>query len=140
MVNLTIEQLGLSATEVKKLLDEPVKKFLKEETIIALYTRAYNIVGHQIIIDITNQIMVIDCIYAITAWHSFGSYGQSISNHLQLQDIEAYEANLRHYKEIAINSAAYIGVKLELNYEDTKPPLSDPLPIIQYGGSMLDVE
>jgi len=34
MVNLTIEQLELKASEVKKLLDQPAQKFLKTDTLI----------------------------------------------------------------------------------------------------------
>lgn len=140
MPNLTIEQLDLKASDIKQLLDEPVQKYLKTETIIALYTRAYNTIGYQITIDAANQTVVKDAIYAISAWHAFGSYGNSISSALKLQDVEAYEANLRHYKEIAMAAAALIGVDLLKEGNKSDPPLSDSLPIIATGASMLDVE
>ena len=140
MVNLTIEQLELKASEVKKLLDQPAQKFLKTETIIALYTRAYNSVTYQITIDSNNKDIVKDAIHAITAWQAFGAYGNSISQSLQLQDIEAYEANLRHYKEVAVSACALIGIDLLKSGTNQDSPLSDSFAFVSSGGSMLDVE
>ena len=138
MVNLTIEQLELKASEVKKLLDQPAQKFLKTDTLIALYTRAYNSISYQIVIDTDNQTVVTDAIHAITAWQAFGAYGNSISQTLQLQDIQAYEANLRHYKDVASTAAALIGIDLLKLGDNAIPPLSDPVPFISSGGSFLD--
>lgn len=140
MSGLTLTQLELKEEDVKALLDEPAQKFLKAKTIQVLYTRAYNTVFAQIDINADNQTQVKDCIYAITAWHAFGTYGNSISMTLQLQDIEAYKANLDYYREIAISCAALIGVVILLKQDEAKPPLSDPIPILKYGGSLIDVD
>ena len=145
MSGLTFDQLELKEEDVKNLLDEPAQKFLKNVTIQALLKRNYNTVFSQI--DITanppatgNQLLVKDCINAVTAWHAFGTYGNSISQTLQLQDIEAYKANLEHYREIALSCSAAIGVRILFEEEDAKPPLSDPVPFVKYGGSLIDVD
>ena len=140
MVNLTLIQLDPQVSEVKKLLDEPAQKFLKTDTIVALYTRAYNVFNHKITIDADNQIVVLDAIYAVTAWHAFGAYGNSIRRYLELRDIGPYEINLEHYKEIAVSAAALVGVDITLDGATDSVPLSDALPYINSGRSMLDVD
>jgi len=140
MVNLTLIQLDPQVSEVKKLLDEPAQKFLKTDTIIALYTRAYNVFNHKITIDVDNQVVVLDAIYAVTAWHAFGAYGNSIRRYLELRDIGPYEINLEHYKEIAVSAAALVGVDITLDGATDSVPLSDALPYINSGRSMLDVD
>jgi len=140
MVNLTLIQLDPQVSEVKKLLDEPAQKFLKTDTIVALYTRAYNVFNHKITIDVDNQVVVLDAIYAVTAWHAFGAYGNSIRRYLELRDIGPYEINLEHYKEIAVSAAALVGVDITLDGATDSVPLSDALPYINSGRSMLDVD
>ena len=140
MVNLTLLQLDPQVSEVKKLLDEPAQKFLKTDTIVALYTRAYNVFNHKITIDVDNQVVVLDAIYAVTAWHAFGAYGNSIRRYLELRDIGPYEINLEHYKEIAVSAAALVGVDITLDGSTDSAPLSDALPYINSGRSMLDVD
>lgn len=140
MVNLTLLQLDPQVSEVKKLLDEPAQKFLKTDTIVALYTRAYNVFNHKITIDVDNQVVVLDAIYAVTAWHAFGAYGNSIRRYLELRDIGPYEINLEHYKEIAVSAAALVGVDITLDGATDSVPLSDALPYINSGRSMLDVD
>ena len=137
MAEIRLDEFTLLTNDVKKLLDEPVQKYLIDTTIAAMQKRAYNIVSSQIIITSENTDIVIDCINAIAAWHSFGSYGQSISNVLQLQDLDAYRANLEHYKEIAIGCANLIGIDLEAK---AKPVGSDTIPILKVGRSELDVD
>ena len=140
MVNLTLLELDPQVSEVKKLLDEPAQKFLKTDTIVALYTRAYNVFNHKITIDVDNQVVVLDAIYAVTAWHAFGAYGNSIRRYLELRDIGPYEINLEHYKEIAVSAAALVGVDITLDGATDSVPLSDALPYINSGRSMLDVD
>ena len=140
MAGLSFTDLELKEEGVKLLLDQPAQKFLKTDTIQALLKRNYNTVFSQITIDSDNQDLVVDCIYAVSAWHAFGAYGNSISQTLQLQDIEAYKVNLDHYKEVAISCAALIGVVVLMTGDDAKPPLSDQIPFVKYGGSMIDVE
>lgn len=137
MVDLTFEDLGLQESQVKDLLDEPAKKYLKTATIQALQNKAYNFVAYQIDIVAGIQLQVKDAINSLAAWWAFGIYGQSISNSLQLQDIGAYRANLDYYKEIAKLSAAIIGVDIE---RSSKPVLDDALPVIGSGRSMIDVD
>lgn len=137
MAGLTLTQMALKESEVEKLLDEPAKKFLKTPTITAMITRAYNLIFNQITIDTVNQAIVTDAIYAIAAWHSFGTYGNSISAALSLQDIGAYRANLEHYKEVAMLFTSQINVDLS---RDVAQTLSDELPIIKYGGSLIDID
>ena len=140
MSGLTLLELDLTEAEVKKLLDQPAQKFLKTETIVSLNKRAFNIIDYQIDINEENRKIVVDCIYAITAWQAFGAYGNSISQTLQLQDIEAYKTNLDHYRDIAYNYAALIGIDLNRKKQDAKAPLSDSIPLVLYGGSLIDVD
>ena len=128
---------GVKESEVKKLLDQPAQKFLKIETITAVIRRAYNMIFYQINIDTVNQTVVVDAIHAIAAWHCFGAYGNSISQALQLQDIGAFRANLEHYKELAQSAAALINVSIMTEAEQT---LNDPLPILETGGSFIDID
>lgn len=137
MSGLALDALDVKEADVKKLLDQPAQKFLKPETIIAVILRAYNMIFYQIDIDTTNKIVVEDAIRAIAAWHCFGAYGNSISSSLQLQDIGAFRANLEHYKELAQSSAALINVDIMTKAEQT---LSDGLPIIKTGGSLIDID
>lgn len=135
MSGLTFDQLKLKEAKVKELLDEPAVKFLKDTTVLALLSRSYDIAFFQIDITVTNQIMVTNAIYAIAAWHGFGTYGQSISTTLQLQDIGAYKANLAHYKEIAQQLAILVGIDLA---KDITPVDDDPIAVMGVGGSLLD--
>ena len=137
MSGLTLTQMQLKESEVKKLLDQPAQKFLKIETITAVIVRAYNMIFYQIDITTTNQAIVTDAIYAIASWHCFGAYGNSISSSLQLQDIGAFRANLEHYKEVAQSAAALINVDI---MEKAKQTLSDSLPTIETGGSFIDID
>ena len=136
MSGLTLLQMDLKEADVKVLLDEPAQKFLKTDTVKAHSTRAYNMIFYQIDINVANQIVVKDAIYAISAWHCFGAYGNSISQTLQLQDVDAYRANLEHYKELATSAAALINVDI---MEEAEQTLSDALPILKSGGSMIDI-
>ena len=144
MAGLTFDQLALKIEGVKDLLDQPARKFLKSDTITTVLNRSYNLVNFQITITANppttgNQIMVVDAVYAISAWMCFGIFGQSISNTLQLQDISAYEANLQHYKDMAIMAAGFIGVSIDTSSETgSTPPLDDPLPVFTSGGSLID--
>lgn len=135
MSGLTYVQLDPKLSVVENILDEPAKKFLKNDTIVEMMKRSYNLIFDQIDINANNQVIVLDAIYAISAWMCFGTFGQSISNQLQLQDIGAFRENLRHYKEVALQYAARIGVNLEAELQQ---PLSDSLPYINTGGSLLD--
>lgn len=136
MADLTFDDLELKEEQVKLLLDEPAQKFLKSQTIQALQRRAYNLVAFQIEIVSGNQVNVIDAINAIAACWSFGAYGNSISNSLQMQDIDAYRANLEHYCDTSKMLAAQVGVNLDPEVTAT---MSDPIPYINTGRSDLDV-
>ena len=59
---------------------------------------------------------------AIAAWQAFGTYAASISETIQLQDIGAYRANLEHYKEIAMQYTALLGIDI-FTFE-ISPPVS----------------
>jgi len=136
MSGLTFGDLALSEDRVKELLDDPAVKFLKLTTITAMMKRSYNLINFQIDINVGNQDLVKDAIYAMSAWYSFGAYGQSISSALQLQDIGAFRANLEHYKEVAEQFAGLIGVDLN---KETEPVYDDPIPIIDSGNSFIDM-
>ena len=148
MAGLTFAQLDVKIDGVKDNLDEPVKKFLKSDTITQMLNRAYNLINYQITItanppETGNQILVVDAIYAIASWMCFGIYGQSVSSTLQLQDISAYEVNLKHYKDMALMAAGFIGVSIEINDDGgsgTDVPLSDGIPVWTSSGSLLDQE
>ena len=135
MSGLTQSQLDLKEDVVKNLLDEPVQKYLKTATINEMMTRSYNLIFHQIDINAGNQIAVKDAIYAISAWYCFGTYGQSVSNSLQLQDVGAFRANLMHYKEVAQQFASLIGINLD---KSNIPPVDDPIAVIDTGRSLLN--
>jgi len=137
MSGLSLSQLSLKESEVKKLLDQPAQKFLKVETITSLIVRAYNMIFYQIDINTDNQTVVVDAIYAIAAWHCFGAFGGSISQSLQLQDIGAFRVNLEHYKELAQSAAALINVDIMEKAEQT---LSDSIPVLETGGSFIDID
>lgn len=142
MSGLTFEALALVESEVKTLLDEPARKFLQDATVLAILKRVYNLVFDQIDITVNppatgNQIIVKDAIYAISAWESFGVYGQSISTNIQLQDISAYRANLDHLEGIAKRYAVRIGINLN---PDEATPMDDPIPVIKTGGSFIDID
>ena len=137
MSGLSLNDLELKENEVKKLLDEPAERYLKADTIVAMTTRAYDLIFYQIDINAANKTIVIDTIYAISAWWSFGAYGQSISGTLQLQDIGAFRANLEHYKVVAQQFASLIGIDLSM---ESNPTVDDPIPIIETGGSLLNEE
>ena len=137
MSGLTLAQLELKESKVKELLDQPAQKFLKIETITAVITRAYNMIFHQIDITSDNKTVVVDAIYAIAAWHCFGAFGGSISQSLQLQDIGAFRVNLEHYKELAQSAAALINVDIMEKAEET---LSDAIPVLESGGSFIDID
>ncbi len=140
MSGLTLETLDIKNATVESLLDEPAKKFLKPDTITAMILRSYNLVFTQIEITVGNQILVSDGIRAIAAWFCFGTYGQSISNVLQLQDIAAFEANLQFYKDIALMYGGKIGVTLDVSGNAADPTLNDPIPVINSGNSLLDTD
>lgn len=137
MSGLTLSQMELKESKVKELLDQPAQKFLKIETITAVIVRAYNMIFYQIDINTANKIVVVDAIYAIAAWHCFGAYGNSISATLKLQDIGAFRANLEYYKELAKSAAALINVDIMTEAKET---LSDPLSILETGGSFIDID
>ncbi len=146
MAGLTFEDLELKIDGVKDNLDQPVQKYLKNDTITQMLNRAYNLINYQITITANpptegNQILVVDACYAIASWMCFGIYGQSISNTLQLQDISAYEANIKHYRDMANMAASFIGVSLDTTDEaGSSPPLDDPISVITSGGSLLDTD
>ncbi len=135
MSGLTLVALALKEIKVKELLDEPAVRYLKDDTIITIMGQAYDLIFYQIDINAANQIIVVDTIYNITAWRAFGTYGQSISGALALQDIGAFKANLEHYKIVAQQYASLIGIDLE---DDSTPPVDDPIPIIETGNSLLN--
>lgn len=135
MSGLTLSDLDLKEIEVKKLLDEPAVRYLKDDTIKAMTSRAYDLIFYQIDINAANQIIVVDAIYAISAWWAFGAYGQSISGALQLQDIGAFKANLEHFKVVAQQFASLIGIDLSM---ESNPTVDDPIPTIATGNSLLN--
>ncbi len=135
MSGLTLIQLDLKEEKLKDLLDEPAQKFLKADTILTMITRSYDLINFQIDINSGNQIAVSNAIYAIAAWMCFGTYGQSISNSLQLQDLGSYRINLEHYKEIAEQFSVLIGINLS---QTTEQVVSDPIAVIDTGRSLLD--
>lgn len=135
MSGLTYEQLNPKEDNVKALLDEPAQKYLKSTTIVEMMKRSYNYIFAQIDINVGNQLNVLDAIYAMSAWMAFGAYVNSISAELQLQDPAAIRAVLNHYKEVAAQFAGIVGVNIEKEF---KTVIDDPLPYINYGGSLLD--
>ena len=135
MSGLTLLVLDIKEETIKNLLDEPAQKFLKSDTILAMITRSYDLIFEQIDINVTNQIPVTNAIRALSAWMCFGTYGQSISNSLQLQDLGSYRINLEHYKELADLYTSRIGVNLD---QTTDPTLNDSIAIIDTGRSLLD--
>lgn len=137
MADITLETLDIKDSEIKELLDDPVQKFLKDATIRAMINRDYNLIAYQIEITADNAENVKDAIRAMAVYECFVSYGQSISNTLQLQDISAYRANVENLKTIADRYAALIGI--DMNMETTQP-LGDPIAIIRVGGSINDVD
>lgn len=112
MVNLTFEELDLTVAKVKLFLDIRSAEFLQDETIVAVLQRSYNYVSGKITINEENQVIVIDAIQAISTWQCYGIFGQSISNVLQIQDIDAYKTNLEYYKSVAAEAATNIGITL----------------------------
>ncbi len=144
MAGLTFDQLELKNDTVKDLLDQPAQKYLKADTITVVLRRSFNLIDYQITITANppvtgNQLLVVDAIYAIAAWMCFGIFGQSISSTLQLQDISAYEANIKHYRDMANMAASFIGVSLDTtNDAGSSPPLDDAFAVITSGGSLLD--
>lgn len=135
MSGLSQDALDLKEIKVKELLDQPAVKYLKDDTIITLMGQAYDFIFYQIDINAANKIVVVDTIYNITAWWSFGAYGQSISGALVLQDIGAFRANLEHYKEVAQMFASLISIDLS---DTSTPTVDDPVPVIATGNSLLN--
>jgi len=145
MSGLSLDTLEIKNASVESLLDEPARKYLKPDTITANILRSYNLVFTQIEITANppitgNQIIVSDAIRAIAAWFCFGTYGQSISSVLQLQDIAAFEANLKFYKDIALMYGGKIGVSIDTSGKGIEPTLNDTIPVINSGNSLLDTD
>lgn len=137
MADLTFASLELSETNVKPLLDEASEKFLKTDTINLALQKGYDLVAYYIDITETNKVNVKNAIIDIAVWRCFVIYGQSVSQHLQFDDLEAYRVNVENYKEFAKQSCALLNIDL-----DRKPAeiLSDPIPYVNHGGSLIDVD
>lgn len=134
MTNLSFRELKIERVDLENLLDDPVKEFLKSDTIDSILKRVYNFVSNQIVIDEMNKLNVIDAIYAIASWECNIIYGNSISKSIRLDDIGAYTTNINHLRMLAEKYAALIGVDLDRKTENT---YNSPLPTCTYGNSMV---
>lgn len=102
------------ATEkiIEDYLDHPAAEFVKDVTMNTIHKRSYNTVTFQIEITTDNQVQCIDVIYAITVWHVFGAYMNSMGDNLQDSNKFEFMNKLKHYKGIAVGLGNILGIDI----------------------------
>ncbi len=102
------------ATEkiIKDYLDQPAAEFVKQVTMNTIHKRSYNTITFQIEIDAANQVQCVDVIYAITVWHVFGAYMNSMSDNLQDTNKFEFMNKLKHYRGIAEGLGNILGISV----------------------------
>jgi hypothetical protein len=117
MAGLTFVQVYPDLEEarhkIQNYLDQPAQEYLKEETIDQILERSYNTVFFQTTIEVANETQIKDIIDAITVWHCYGAYINSMADNLQDSAKFEFMNKLKHYKEIAIGLGNLIGIDVK---------------------------
>ena len=106
----TYPDATIPRAQVRKLIDDPAQAFLKDSTIDAIIVRSYNTVFLQTTIDANNLTQVRDVIEALSVFHVFGAYMNSMSDNLQDTNKFEFMNKLKHYKTIAVGLGNILGI------------------------------
>lgn len=97
---------------VKNYLDQPAAEFLVDTTIDQILIRSHDTVFNQTTIDVGNLNQVKHVIEAITVWHSFGAYMNSMPEQVQETNKFEFMNKLRYYKNVAIGLGNLLGIDI----------------------------